>query len=196
MKKEQNDLQELQNELNKQKENSAWTEEYGKELESQLAQQLRDIQANKEATEEQYMSALIMYLQQKDINEFKTTEKGKKKNYYLARFLKDEMIVRSAKNGCKNSSFTLSTQAAKAVLGVSFLVEDGTISYYIKPLDRQTQQVIFKLNENNMSNAQIYYYNSEYSLNIPLHEEKEILPDEEQIADNNFTATNILKIIR
>lgn len=194
-------MKELQNELEKQKEMNAemtqgWTEEYGLQLEKKLAENLNAINKKEGATEEEYMSALILYLQQKDINEFKTTDKNKKKSYHLARFLKNEMIVRSARNGCKNSSFNLSTQAAKAVLGVSFLTEDGSISYYIKPLDRHTHQLIFKLNESNLSNAQIYFYNSEYNLNIPEHEEKEIMPDEEQIADNNFTATNVLKIIR
>ena len=194
-------MKELQNELQKQKEmntevQSTWTEEYGLQLEKKLAENLTAINKRKDATEEEYMSALILYLQQKDINEFKSTDKKKKKSYHLARFLKNEMIVRSAKNGCKNTSFNLSTQAAKAVLGVSFLIEDGSLSYYIKPLDRQTHQLIFKLNESNLSNAQIYYYNTEYNLNIPKHEEKEIMPDEEQIADNNFTATNVLKIIR
>lgn len=194
-------MKELQNELQKQKEmntevQSAWTEEYGLQLEKKLAEELNNINKKEGATEEEYISALILYLQQKDINEFKSTDKKKKKSYHLARFIKDEMIVRSARNGCKNSSFNLSTQAAKAILGVSFLVEDGSISYYIKPLDRHTHQLIFKLNENNLSNAQIYFYNSEYNLNIPEHEEKEIMPDEDQIADNNFTATNVLKIIR
>ena len=194
-------MKKLQNELQKQKEMNkempqGWTEEYGLQLEKNLAEDLAAIQKKENATEEEYMSALILYLQQKDINEFKAADQKKKKSYYLARFLKNEMIVRSAKNGCKNTSFNLSTQAAKAILGVSFLIEDGSLSYYIKPLDRHTHQLIFKLNENNLSNAQIYYYNTEYNLNIPEHEEKEIMPDEEQIADNNFTATNILKIIR
>ena len=49
-----------------------------------------------------------------------------------------------------------------------------------------------------MNNAQICFYNAEYNLNIPMNEQKEIIPEDEQYEDDIFakcTKQNILKLI-
>lgn len=165
-----------------------WTEEYGNALALEFLEQSKVA-----TTEEEYMSAIICYLQQKDINEYKANKANK--SYFLSRFIKNEMVVRSAKAGCTKAHFKLNTQATKALIGLGFLVEDGSVIFSIKPLDRKTYQVTFKLFSENLTNRQIYFYNSEYELNIPLNENKEVLPDEERY-DNNFSATSVLKIIQ
>lgn len=165
-----------------------WTEEYGNALALEFLEQSKVA-----TTEEEYMSAIICYLQQKDINEYKANKANK--SYFLSRFIKNEMVVRSAKAGCTKASFKLNVQATKALIGLGFLVEDNSIVFSIKPLDRKTYQVTFKLFSENMTNNQIYFYNSEYDLNIPLNENKEVVAEDEMY-DNNFTATNILKIMK
>lgn len=165
-----------------------WTEEYGMELANTYKEQMRTAQ-----NEEEYMSAIIQYLQQKDINEYKADKANK--SYFLSRFIKNEIVVRSAKAGCTKINFKLNVQATKALIGLGFLIEDGSIAFSIKPLDRKTYMVTAKLYSENLTNAQIFYYNSEYELNIPLNENKEVIPDEEQY-ENNFTASNILQLMK
>lgn len=165
-----------------------WTEEYGLALEAEYLEQMHNAK-----NEEEYMSAVILHLQQKDINEYKAGKQNK--SYFLSRFIKNEMVVRSAKAGCTKAHFKLNVQAAKALLGLGFIIEDGSISFSIKPLDRKTYMVTFKLYSENLTNNQIYFYNSQFDLNIPLNENKEVIPEEEQY-DNNFTATNILQLIK
>lgn len=165
-----------------------WTKEYGLALEAEYLEQMHNAK-----NEEEYMSAVILHLQQKDINEYKAGKQNK--SYFLSRFIKNEMVVRSAKAGCTKAHFKLNAQAAKALLGLGFIIEDGSISFSIKPLDRKTYMVTFKLYSENLTNNQIYFYNSQFDLNIPLNENKEVIPEEEQY-DNNFTATNILQLIK
>lgn len=165
-----------------------WTEEYGLALEAEYLEQMHNAK-----NEEEYMSAVILHLQQKDINEYKNGKQNK--SYFLSRFIKNEMVVRSAKAGCTKAHFKLNVQAAKALLGLGFIIEDGSISFSIKPLDRKTYMITFKLYSENLTNNQIYFYNSQFDLNIPLNENKEVIPEEEQY-NNNFTATNILQLIK
>lgn len=161
---------------------------------AQLQQQFDDLRKKQGATEEEYISALILLLQQKDYNEY--TSGVQNKSYFLSTFIKDEIIIRSAKKGCTKASFKISTQAARALIGLGFLVEDGSIQWSLKPLDKKTYLFSFKLYSENLKNAQIYYYNSQYpDINIPLNEEKEVIPDEEQY-ENNFTASNIIQLIK
>lgn len=168
-----------------------WTEEYGLALEAEYLKQMQ--LAKKAKDEEAYMSAVILHLQQKDINEYKAGKQNK--SYFLSRFIKNEMVVRSAKAGCTKAHFKLNVQAAKALLGLGFIIEDGSISFSIRPLDRKTYMITFKLYSENLTNNQIYFYNSQFDLNIPLNENKEVIPEEEQY-DNNFTATNILQLLK
>lgn len=165
-----------------------WTEEYGLALEAEYLEQMHNAK-----NEEEYMSAVILHLQQKDINEYKAGKQNK--SYFLSRFIKNEMVVRSAKAGCTKAHFKLNAQAAKALLGLGFIIEDGSISFSIRPLDRKTYLITFKLYSENLTNNKIYFYNSQFDLNIPLNENKEVIPEEEQY-DNNFTATNILQLIK
>lgn len=117
------------------------------------------------------------------------------KSYYLSTFLKDEMICRSARAG-KAQQIQLHKYCLQSLTGLGFLVEDKSLVFTLTPLDREIWALKFKLHSENMKNAVITAYNSKYDLNIPLNDEKEIFPDEEQIMDNNFTTINILKLTR
>lgn len=173
----------------------------GKKQEQALIEELKKIK-DTEKTEEnandlqtQYLSTLILLYQQQDINEF--LEFGKGKSYHLSRFIKNEMIVRSARSGCNKAYFYLNNKAVKALAGVAFLVEDGTLMFSIRPIDRQLFLVTCKIFSENMSNAQIYMYNAEYDLNIPLNTEKEKeLPQEEQYLDTGFTETAKIQLLK
>jgi hypothetical protein len=116
----------------------------------------------------------------------------KQKHYYLSTFLKDEMIVKSAKAG-KAQQIQLHKYCLQSLTGLGFLVEDKSLAFNLTPLDREIWTLKFKLNSENMRNAQIYYYNNKYDLNIPMNDEKKVVPDEETF-DNNFTQVNILKL--
>lgn len=158
----------------------------------QLKQNLIALNKDPKATECDKLSATILVLQQKDYEEFLNGIKNK--SYFLSTFFKNELVIRSAQNGCKKASFNLTTQATKAIMGLGFIVEDNAIDFTIRPLDRNTWKISCVIHSENMSNAQIYFYNAEFNLNIPLNEAKEIIPEEEQY-ENNFTQQKILKII-
>lgn len=158
----------------------------------QLQQQFNELRKKQGVSEEDYLSALILLLQQKDYDEYVA---GTPKSYYLSTFFKNELVIRSAKKGCTKTSFKISTQAAKAIIGLSFLTEDGSIQWSLKPLDKKTYLISFKLYSENMTNAQIHFFNSNFDLNIPPNEEIEVCPDEEQY-ENNFTQSNILQLIK
>ena len=55
--------------------NQQWTEEYGLALEAEFLEQMQ--LAKKAKDEEAYMSATILHLQQKDINEYKAGKQNK-----------------------------------------------------------------------------------------------------------------------
>lgn len=142
-------------------------------------------------TEQNILSEEIIKLQNLDLQEYE--EQVKNRGYHLSRFIKREMIVRSAQAGCAQTSFKVNAKAARALIGTAFITEDGSLSYFIKPLDRDTFVISFKMNSSKMTNAQIYWYNATYDLNIPLNEEIETCPDDEQI-DTGFIKSKILKI--
>lgn len=167
---------------------------------------LKDVKNKKEKTNEhnelvatilQYqdevMSLLILQAQQKDFEELNSNKQ--RRSYFLSNFIKNEMIVRCARNGGAKTYFKVNRDAAKALIGLGFLVEDGSLNFSINPLDKETFKISFKMYSENMKNNVIMYYNNTYDLNIPLNPEKEIYSDEEQYL-NNFTATNIINIIR
>ena len=143
--------------------------------------------------QEEVMSLLILQAQQKDFEELNSGKQ--RRSYFLSNFIKNEMIVRCARNGGAKTYFKVNRDAAKALIGLGFLVEDGSLNFSINPLDKETFKISFKMYSENMKNNVIMYYNNTYDLNIPLNPEKEIYSDEEQYL-NNFTATNIIKIIR
>ena len=147
----------------------------------------------KQKTKLDVLSEKIIELQQKDIDEYQN--EVKKKSYFLSRFIKTEMIIRSAQLGCSKATFKLNAKATRALMGLGFIVEDGTLSFTAKALDRNTFLISFKLYSDKLSNAQIYYYNATYDLNIPLNDEIEIIPDDEQI-DDGFIKQNVLRIKR
>lgn len=162
----------------------------------QLKENLKNLSKDEKATEEELLSATILLLQQKDFEEYQNGIKNK--NYFLSNFMRKEFIIRSAEKGCTKATFKLNTQATKALIGLGFIVEDGAITFNLRPLDRNTYLVSCKINSSNMNNAQIHYYNSEYDLNIPLNEQKEIIPEDEQFEDDVFakcTKQNIIKLI-
>lgn len=138
------------------------------------------------------LSTLVLIYQEKDYQEYR--ENKQKKSFYLSNFIKNEFIIRSATAGCKKASIKLNAQAVRAITGLGFLVEDGSLEFSFKPLDKKTYLVSFKINPDKMSNGTIYNYNEQFNLNIPLNERKEVFPDEEQY-DNNFTAFSVQKII-
>ena len=167
---------------------------------------LKDIKNKKDKTNEhnelvatilQYqdevMSLLILQAQQKDFEELNSGKQ--RRSYFLSNFIKNEMIVRCARNGGAKTYFKINRDAAKALIGLGFLVEDGSLNFSISPLDKETFKISFKMYSENMKNNVIMYYNNTYDLNIPLNSEKEIYSDEEQYL-NNFTATSIINIIR
>lgn len=149
-----------------------------------------------EITEEMALSNEIIRLQELDIQEHNNNVPRSQRKYHVSNFVKTEMILRSADKGCKKASFKLQTQAVRALIGLGFLVEDNTLQFSLKPCDRQTWLVTFKVYSENMSNAQIYYLNSTYGANIPENEVKEVLPDEEQYDGTGFLRSKkiILKI--
>lgn len=162
----------------------------------QLKENLKNLSKDDKATEEELLSATIILLQQKDFEEYQNGIKNK--NYFLSNFMRKEFIIRSAEKGCSKATFKLNTQAAKALVGLGFIVEDGAVQFTLKPLDRNTYLVSCKINSSNMNNAQIHYYNNEYNLNIPPNEPKEIIPEDEQYEDDIFvkcTKQNIIKLI-
>lgn len=138
----------------------------------------------KPKTEEEALSDMILNLQQKDLDEY--ANNIKKRSYFLSKFFKTELIVRSAEKGCTKTTFKINTQAAKAIIGLAFIVEDGAITYALTPLDRHTYQVSCRLNSSKLNNAQIMYYNTTYNLNIPLNEKKEVFEDDEQINKEDY----------
>lgn len=158
-----------------------------------LKEKLDELQKNPETQDYQLLSAKILMLQQQDFEEYQAGIKNK--SYFLSSFFKKELIIRSAEKGCKKASFQLETAAAKAICGLAFIVEDNTVNFTLTPLDRSIYKITCILHSENMSNAQIYFYNTEYNLNIPLNEQKEIIPDEE-CYDNNFTQPEIIEIIK
>ena len=147
----------------------------------------------KEWSEEEKLSVQILRLQLMDIEEF--NNQVKKKSYHLSRFIKNEMVIRSAQVGCAKTSFKVTSKAVRALIGLGFIIEDGSLTFSFKPLDRHTYAVTFKLHSEKMRNAQIHWYNSTFDLNIPLNKEIEIFPDDEQF-DFGFQSTQIVKIQR
>ena len=143
--------------------------------------------------QDEVMSLLILQAQQKDFEELNSGKQ--RRSYFLSNFIKNEMIVRCARNGGAKTYFKVNRDAAKALIGLGFLVEDGSLNFSINPLDKETFKISFKMYSENMKNNVIMYYNNTYDLNIPLNSEKEVYSDEEQYL-NNFTATNIINIIR
>lgn len=124
------------------------------------------------------ISALILYLQELDIEEYR---RGERKNYNLMKFIKNEFVILSAQKGCQTASLELNTQAAKALCGLAIITEDNTITYNLIPLNRKRFLVKFKINSEQMRNCDIYYYNETFNLNIPLNERnQESIPDDEQ----------------
>ena len=116
---------------------------------------------------------VIVDLQQKDYQEF--LDKVKRKSYHLVNWLKKEMICRAYKGGKHN--FKVSAKAARALIGCGIITEDRAIQYTITPLDRDTFDVTFKINPENISNGQIIFYNREFELNLPLNKEVEVEDD-------------------
>lgn len=162
----------------------------------QLKENLKNLSKDKKATEEELLSATILLLQQKDFEEYQNGIKNK--NYFLSNFMKKEFVIRSAEKGCKKATFKINVQAAKALVGLGFMVEDNTINFTLRPLDRKTYLITCLVKSENMNNAQICFYNAEYGLNIPMNEQKEIIPEDEQYEDDIFakcTKQNILKLI-
>lgn len=135
-------------------------------------------------TEEEALSEMILKLQQKDLDEY--ANNIKKRSYFLSKFFKTELIVRSAEKGCTKTTFKINTQAAKAIIGLAFIVEDGAITFALTPLDRYTYQISCRLNSSKLNNAQIMYYNTTYNLNIPLNEKKEVFEDEDRINKEDY----------
>lgn len=171
------------------------TEEKKSRLE-RLKENLIGLTEKEKPTEEELLSATILLLQQKDYEEYNNGIKNK--HYYLSNFMRKEFIIRSAEKGCKKATFKINIQATKALVGLGFMVEDNTVNFTLRPLDRKTYLVTCLLKSENMNNAQICFYNTEYGLNIPLNEQKEIIPEEEQYEDDIFikyTKQNILKLI-
>lgn len=138
----------------------------------------------KPKTEEEALSEMILKLQQKDLDEY--TNDVKRRGFYLSKFFKTELIVRSAEKGCTKTTFKINSQAAKAIIGLAFIVEDGAITFALTPLDRHTYQVSCRLNSSKLNNAQIMYYNTTYNLNIPLNEKKEVFEDDEQVNREDY----------
>lgn len=161
-----------------------------KQTKSRLENLLEAIKNSK--SEYEQISNLILYNQEKDYQEYK--EGKEKKSFYLSNFIKDEFIIRSANAGCKKASIKLTPQAVRAIVGLGFLVEDHSLEFSFKPLDKTTYLVTFKINSENMSNGQIFHYNDTYNLEIPMNEAKEIIPDEERY-NNNFTQFSVQKIV-
>ena len=145
----------------------------------------------KDWSEADALSVEILRLQLLDIEEY--TNQVKKKSYHLSRFIKNEMVIRSAKAGCTKASFKLHVKAARAVLGLGFITEDGTLTFNLKPLDRSTYLISFKIFSEKMRNAQIHWYNTNFDLNIPLNKEIEVFPDDEQF-DCGYIQSRIVKI--
>lgn len=171
------------------------TEEKKSRLE-RLKENLIGLTEKEKLTEEELLSATILLLQQKDYEEYKNGIKNK--HYYLSNFMRREFIIRSAEKGCKKASLIVNAQAAKAIIGLGFLVENNTIQFSLRPIDRLAYVVTCIVKSENMSNAQICFYNAEYGLNIPMNEQKEIIPEEQQYEDDVFskyTKQNILKLI-
>lgn len=139
-----------------------------------------------EITEEMALSKEILRLQELDLEEHNNEVPNNQRKYHVSNFIKTEMIIRSAEKGCKKASFKLQTKAVRALLGLGFLVENNTLQFSLKPCDRHTWLVTFRIYSENMSNAQIFYFNSIYGTNIPLNEEKEELPEEEQYDGSGF----------
>ena len=162
----------------------------------QLKENILQLSKDEKATEENLQSATILLLQQKDFEEYQNGIKNK--NYFLSNFMKKEFIIRSAEKGCKKATFKINVQAAKALVGLGFMVEDNTVNFTLRPLDRKTYLVSCLVKSENMNNAQICFYNAEYNLNIPMNEQKEVIPEDEQYEDDVFakyTKQNILKLI-
>lgn len=155
-----------------------------KTLEKLIEEPTAEPKEKKELTEEEALSMMILQLQQKDIDEYNNNVK--KRSYFLSRFFKTELIVRSAEKGCTKTTFKINTAAAKAVIGLSFIVEDGALTFALTPIDRYTYQVSCRVNSSKMNNSQIIYYNTTYNLNIPLNEQKEVFEDEDQIDKEDF----------
>lgn len=157
----------------------------------ELLQQQFDSLKNSGAPAEELLSSYICLLQQKDFDEF---EKGvKDKKYYLSNFFKNELICRCANGNKMTCEFKVNLQAVKALVGLAFLAEKGELRWNFKPLDRQTYLIKAKLYSEMMNNSSIRYYNSIFELNIPLNDETEVLPDEEQY-DCSFSAQKTLRI--
>ena len=144
----------------------------------------KETEKEKPKTEEEALSDMILKLQQKDLDEY--INDVKRRGFYLSKFFKTELIVRSAEKGCTKTTFKINSQAAKAIIGLAFIVEDGAITFALTPLDRHTYQVSCRLNSSKLNNTQIVYYNTTYNLNIPLNEKKEVFEDEEQISKEDY----------
>lgn len=102
--------------------------------------------------------------------DFEKLEKGKTSNL-LFNFIKDEIIIRSYQNNFKKSYFDLNISNTRAIIGLAFMTINGSIDFYIKPLDRKTYRFYFKVYTECMKNSEIMGYNLKYGLNIPLNVE-------------------------
>lgn len=141
-----------------------------------LIEQFKKMQEDEKTEKYLIFSQYLLILQERDIEEYRL---GLDKQYHLTNYMRKEMIIRSAQKGCTMQSLVLTTAAARAIIGLGFLIESKYIAFNLTPIDRERYLLKFKLKSEHMSNRDIYYYNNEFDLNIPLNEKNsEIKPDE------------------
>ena len=164
------------------------------ETKNYLTQVQEDLKkAIKSKNTHEILSNYILYYQQKDLIEYQ--EEKETKSYYLSNFIKKEMIKRFVDNNYKKTSFTISTKATKALVGLAFIVQDNTFSFELKPLDKETYLLSFIIKFENMKNNLINWYNNELVLDIPLNPEIEEEKDDFELwAEQQLAESRKLKL--
>lgn len=110
--------------------------------------------ANNATSEEEFMSAIILYKYAAD-----KMYPNKKE---LNKFLFEELVVRHFKG---NNRFKISTEAAKALIETE-LTEDYAVDIGLRILDRETILVTFKIDPVYISMQNKKYYKDKYNINI------------------------------
>lgn len=134
---------------------------------------LDDVLAFKKADEQNLYELTFDEIIQKYLDEdMKNLQKGKKGNK-VANFVRDEMIAKSFNCGYKKTYITCNIKSARAIVGLAFLINNGSLDFYLKPIDSKTYNLYFRFFSECLSNSEITSINNRLLLNIPLNEKEE-----------------------
>lgn len=127
----------------------------------------------KKADEQNLYELTFDEIIQKYLDEdMKNLKKGKKSNK-VANFVRDEMIAKSFACGCKKTYIQCSIKSARAIVGLAFLINNGSLDFYLKPIDSKTYYLYFRFFSECLSNSEITAINERLLLNIPLNEKEQ-----------------------